>query len=129
MSVSKVHNSVQLPATYFVGWCTDAITVGSPEAGFGKLARVEVEDLDGINGHAIVILPDDWQCSQMVEQPQSIGSQIDGTANGGWCRPDLEDLNVGNLAGRGKLCQRESRCQAGNTTTQDKDVESFGRGS
>ena len=44
----------------------------------------------------------------MVEQSQSIGRKIDGTANRSGHRPDLEDPDGWNLAGRGKLCQGKS---------------------
>ena len=116
-------------ATYLVRWVTNAIAVGSSEAGFSELSGVEVKDFDRVDGHAIVVFADDWESSEVVEQSQSIGCEIDRTTNGGRNWPNLKDLDVGYLASWGKLCQGQSRRQAGNTTTQDENIEPFVRGS
>lgn len=113
-----------------VGWVANAFSIWSAKVGCGESGGVNIEDLQIVNFAAIISFADDRESTQVVEKPQGVGCEVDGTANGGWFRADLEDADSGDLAFGSVLCEGESGGQACNATTEDDDIQTiFGWGS
>lgn len=68
---------------YLVWWVADSLSFRSLKAALCKLARIYIKDLEEINRHSIVSFSDDGQCSEVVEEPEGIGCQVDSSADGG----------------------------------------------
>lgn len=115
-------------SAYFVWRLTNAFIVGSAEAGLCKLVRlVYTEDLHSVDVDTELPSLYDGQNTKVIEQPQCVWGQVDGTTDYAWLWPDLEYFDA-RLESRGSELSQGHRCsESGNASTKYKDMIAMSR--
>lgn len=88
----------------------DSLALWSFEVRFGNFARIGIEDFEEVDVLSIVVLADVLEGSEMVEHAESIGSEVNGSADCRGLGTDFEDLDARDLAFGSEFGEGESCC-------------------